>query len=149
MNNVNLQKPLAALAMMIAILVFGTAMTIPRQMASNKTAAEQDEADLLGTWTGESICQVKSSPCHDEKAIYRISKAKDAGKVTIDLGKIVNGEAETMGVLDFSYDPKTHTLLCEFPRGVWKFVVTGNKMEGTLTTTDGVLYRRISLKKNE
>lgn len=118
------------------------------QTAKNQEAS-QTEWQLLGVWTGDSICQVKSSPCHDEKAIYRISKSKEAGKLTIDLGKIVEGKAESMTVLDFTYDPIKHTLICEQKYGVWELVIRGDKMEGTLTTSDKVIYRRMSLKKEQ
>ncbi len=115
----------------------------------NKPPAAQAEAQLMGTWKGDSICQVKSSPCHDEQAIYLLSKSTAAGKVTIDLGKIVEGKPESMTVLDFTYDPAKHTLICEQKYGVWELHIKGDKMEGTLTTPDRVIYRRMSLKKAE
>jgi hypothetical protein len=92
---------------------------------------------------------VKNSPCHDEKAIYRISKAKAAGKVTIDLGEIADGKAETMVVLDFKYERKNKKLICAYKHGVWEFTVNGDQMTGTLTTPGKVVYRRVSLKKDQ
>lgn len=121
-----------------------TAITLLGHQPLSKAA--QDE--LLGDWTGDSICQVKGSPCHDEKAIYRISKAKEVGKVIIDAGKIVDGKPVSMGVLEFKYDKETGILLCEYERGVWRLTVKGNRMEGTLTLPDKTIYRRVSLKKS-
>jgi hypothetical protein len=114
---------------------------------TNKPKTAQEEAQLIGIWKGDSICQVKSSPCHDEKAIYEISKAKATGKLTIDLGKIVDGKPESMTVIDFTYDPIKHTLTCEQKYGIWELIIKGDKMEGTLTTPDQVIYRRMTLKK--
>ncbi|HKP73257.1 MAG TPA: hypothetical protein VJT82_10000 [Pyrinomonadaceae bacterium] len=109
-------------------------------------ASHREQSRVEGTWTGESICQVKSSPCHDEKAIYVVSKPDAAGKVTIDMGKIVEGKPETMGVLVFTYDRAAGTLVCDH-RGVWKLKVMGDEMKGTLTLHDGTLYRRMRLKR--
>ncbi len=127
----------------------GNAASTAEQDSTTKTELAQDESQLIGTWTGESICQVKNSPCHDEKAIYRILKAKDGGKVTIDLGKIVDGKAETMVVLDFKYVRKNKKLICAYKHGLWEFTVIGDQMTGTLTTPDKVVYRRVSLKKDQ
>jgi hypothetical protein len=110
-------------------------------------ANPQGAKQLYGEWTGESICQVKNSPCHDEKAIYRITPAQEKTKVTIDLGKIVNGQAESMIVHDFDYDQARQTLICAAQYGTWQFHLVNDKLEGTLTTPAGVLYRRISVKR--
>jgi hypothetical protein len=111
--------------------------------------SSQAEAEIIGTWKGDSICQVKSSPCNSEKAIYLVSKAKEAGKFTIDLGKIVNGQPESMTVVDFTYDAQKHTLICEQKYGTWALTIKGDKMEGTLTTPDKVIYRRMTLQKEK
>ncbi|NUO81454.1 hypothetical protein HUU05_15360 [candidate division KSB1 bacterium] len=103
----------------------------------------------MGRWIGDSICQVKNSPCHDEKAVYQIFKSQQGGKFTIDLGKVVNGEAESMVVLDFEYDVTAKTLACTYDHGTWEFTVSGNQMVGTLTTPDKVVYRRVHLQKDE
>lgn len=117
--------------------------------AADKAKGLPDETNLKGNWTGESICQVKNSPCHDEKVIYRITKPDSSGKLTVQMDKIVDGKAEMMGVLDCRYDQAVKTLVCKMPNGVWEFTVAGNQMKGTLTLTDKTLYRRISVKKDE
>lgn len=135
--------------MTFVVTMFGNTASPARQDSVKTTDLAPDELQLIGTWIGESICQVKNSPCHDEKAIYRISKAKEAGKVTIDLGKIVDGKAESMVVLDFKYEKKNKKLVCTYKHGVWEFTVNGDQMTGTLTTPDKVVYRRVSLKKDQ
>ena len=117
------------------------------------TTRSDDGSNLVGNWTGDSICVGPFPACHDEKVIYRIPKAPDeTGKVTITADKIVDGKPETMGVLDFKFDPENATLICEFTRGkthgLWEFKVKGDTMEGTLVVLpDKTLARRVKLKK--
>ena len=107
-------------------------------------AAQSRKADVIGTWEGESICTVRPSACHDEHVIYEIIEAgKDKLKMSAD--KVVNGERQSMGALDCSYDGKT--LNCPFAKGVWAFDVNGTKMTGTLKLTDGTLFRKVDVKK--
>jgi hypothetical protein len=115
----------------------------------NKTDVPKSELALFGNWTGTSLCQVKPSPCHDETVIYRITKAKEPGKVVLQMDKVVEGKAELMGVLDFTYDKETGALVGEMKNGVWDFKVKGNKIEGTLVLPDKTIYRKISVKKEE
>jgi len=63
------------------------------------------------------------------------------------LDKIVNGKPVTMGVMDCGYSAAKQSLTCKFPRGVMRFTVSDNKMEGTMTLPDGTLWRKIILKK--
>lgn len=76
-------KRLTAVVVALGVAMLGNAASSAGQNSAAKTDSASDESQLLGTWTGESICQVKNSPCHDEKAIYRVSKSSAAGKVTI------------------------------------------------------------------
>ncbi|HET6993820.1 MAG TPA: hypothetical protein VFI06_02505, partial [Chitinophagaceae bacterium] len=57
-----------------------------------------------GTWKGTSICQIKSSPCHDEIAVYHISKTGKEGIYSMIMNKVVNGVEEDMGVLEYTYN---------------------------------------------
>jgi hypothetical protein len=85
------------LAVIVAfgVAMLGNAASSAGRISGAKADSASDEWQLIGTWTGESICQVKNSPCHDEKAIYLVSKS----------------------------------------------------LEGTLTTPDKIVYRRVSLRK--
>ena len=106
-------------------------------------------ATLAGNWTGESICTIKDSPCHDEKVIYRVTEPNDAGDLKIQMDKIVNGAPEVMGTLDCKYDRTAATVTCLMERGTWKFNVKDDTMSGTLTLSDGRLYRRINVRKEK
>jgi hypothetical protein len=69
--------------------------------------------------------------------------------VPVDGGKLVNGKVVSMGVLNMDYDAENRTLTCKYPQGVWRLKVDGDTMTGTLTKPDGVVYRRVSLRKQE
>ena len=136
-------------AMAVVSIVLLTTLAL-----SSKSVPIDDGSNLVGNWTGESICTGAFPACHDEKVVYQIPKAPDhSGKVTITADKIVNGKSETMGILDFKYDGEKSTLVCEFTRGnthgLWEFTVKGNAMEGTLVVLPAkTLARRVKLKKD-
>jgi hypothetical protein len=67
---------------------------------------------------------------------------------SMKLDKMVNGKPVTMGTMECSYGAANQSLTCEFPRGVMRFTISGNKMEGTMTLSDGTLWRKLSLKKS-
>jgi hypothetical protein len=126
----------------VALAVLICASAVP---AGARAAADS----LSGDWSGTSICTANHDPCRDEKALYHLSGPNDRNLVKVVGSKIVDEREIVMGPpLDFSYDPERKTLVCESPAGVFRFTVDGTTMEGTLTLTSGVLYRRISLKKN-
>jgi hypothetical protein len=104
-------------------------------------------SDLVGDWTGTSLCQVKPSPCHDEDVIFRFSKPHD-DKITVQADKIVNGRSVTMGISEWTYD-STGTLTWRIPRGDWKLIVSDTTMDGTLIVPDNVVFRKIHLKKSK
>jgi len=105
---------------------------------------------LTGDWSGESVCVANHDPCRDEKALYHLKGPDERHFVTVIGSKIVDGREIVMGPpAGFAYDAAKGTLLLETERSVFRFVVTGDKLEGTLTLLpSGVLYRRISLKKD-
>jgi hypothetical protein len=139
-------------ALVIVASIFAVVLVLIH-FSANAVAVNDDGSTLVGTWAGESLCVGNRPACHDEKVIYRITKAPDdAGNVTITTDKIVNGKPETMGVLDFKYDGGKHTLTCDFTRGqthgVWELTVKEDTMEGTLIVLpDKTLARRVRLKK--
>lgn len=104
-------------------------------------------AGIAGTWTGDSICTIRDSPCHDEKVIYHISEPDKSGNLKIQADKVVNGQPEDMGTLDCSFNKETADLKCSMKNGNWEFKMSGNKLTGTLKLPDGRLYRTISVSK--
>jgi len=108
-----------------------------------------DDSAVLGDWRGESICVVRESACRDEDYLYHVAKLDERpGRFSIKLDKIVDGKPVTMGTMECAYNSVKQALTCEFPRGVMRFIVNANKMEGTMTLPDGSLWRKLSLKKS-
>jgi len=70
----------------------------------NCSARQAGKDNIEGIWKGTSLCQVKSSPCHDENVVYHISRATNGKTYTIQMNKIVNGAEEEMGASDAVYD---------------------------------------------
>jgi hypothetical protein len=101
-----------------------------------------------GKWRGRSICVIKDSPCHDEQVVYIVSKPDSAGNLKIQMDKVIDGNRKLMGTLNCSFDRAASTITCPMTDKEWKFVVSDKKMEGTLTLSDGRLYRTISVTKD-
>lgn len=106
-------------------------------------------AGLSGNWTGESVCTIKDSPCHDEHVIYRVEEPDADGKMKIQMDKVVKGKAELMGTVNCTFENTASTITCTIQSSVWRFTVNGDRMEGTLTREGGQIYRRISVKKDK
>jgi hypothetical protein len=128
------------------------AMVVPLTGAAQGTAASKSETtgteSPVGDWRGESICQVRPSACHDEDSLYHVTSIADKpGWFSMKGDRIVDGKPVTMGTMDCQYDEHRHSLECVFPRGVLRFTVKGNTMEGTMSLPDKTLWRKITLKR--
>ena len=99
---------------------------------------------FIGEWHGESVCVAKNTACHDETVVYRITEAKP-GYASVSADKVEDGKATNMGILEFRSE--ADDLICEYAQGVWRMKVEGGKIEGTLTRTDGTVFRRVKLHK--
>jgi hypothetical protein len=102
----------------------------------------------IGNWYGDSVCQIADSPCKTEKVVYRIIQM-DENKFAMQADKIINKRPEYMGTIEFQLDAATNTLTGKYRDDVWKFTLTGQDMEGTLTLGNGTLYRKIKVTKVE
>jgi len=101
-----------------------------------------------GIWKGTSMCQVKTSPCHDEIVVYHISKNNSGQSYQMQANKIVNGQEQDMGILIFTYDDKQKVFVSvnSEHKSRWEFKITGNVMKGTLVS-NGDLFRIVDVKK--
>jgi hypothetical protein len=102
----------------------------------------------VGDWRGSSLCQVRPSPCNDEVFVYHISALPGRNAYRMVMNKVVAGKEETMATLDASFDPASGNLRAtSYDRahrpGYWVLTVRGAYLSGTLTTSDGVIFRRI------
>ena len=141
---------LSLLAMMGTFIGLSVTMTCFGQNAGASAVA-----DLLGDWSGESICVNKDKfpACKDEVVLYHVtSKEGKADTVHITMDKIVNGAAEFMAEGDFVCDAPKHLLTSEFRNERVhlriEFTVASNVAEGTVVSLpDKTTVRRIKLKK--
>ena len=105
------------------------------------------DSSFFGIWKGESLCQIKNSPCHDEMVVYYISQPKKDHVIEIRANKIVNGMEEKMGIIQFRYDAKTEEIVSiSQPNSIWRFKRKQNTLEGTLYSNNA-LYRIIKVTK--
>jgi hypothetical protein len=105
---------------------------------------------LVGVWKGTSLCQVKTSSCHDENVVYHISKNSSGDLYQVDASKIIDGKEDDMGTLNFSFNAQQKILfLVDSVKNVkWEFKISGKEMHGTLISK-GILFRIIDLKKED
>ena len=136
-----MNSSVASHALFVALVVQFAAVSV------SVRAAAAEEA-LTGDWAGVSLCVANHDPCRDEKALYHLTGPNERNLVKIVASKIVAGREIVMGPpSDFQYDPEKKTLVLENQYGLFRFTVSGDKLEGTLTVPSGVLYRKISLKR--
>jgi hypothetical protein len=140
---------------LIRILVAATMAVAALTGAASQSDAGTSGApvSVIGTWTGESVCVGDRPACKNEVAVYRFEAvAGKPGVVTMLADKIINGQREPMGKLDFQYDEAKGTLSGEFTRGqthgLWQFQVSGDTMEGTLVILPARdLARRVKVRR--
>jgi hypothetical protein len=106
-----------------------------------------DVANLVGDWKGQSSVQPKNTRARDETVVWHLKKGNAPGKLLIRADKVVNGKAVNMGTLEFAYDQAQKLIVCRYEHGVWSLRVNGKSIEGTLTTPDETVIRRVSLEK--
>lgn len=121
------------------------------QEAVQQVGQHQDsQPQIAGVWRGNSVCMVKDSPCRDEMNVYSFAAvAGKPGTFSGTASKAVGAESFAMGTREFKYDAGNQTLESAMPAAVLRFVVDGDKMEGTLTLRDGSVYRRIHLVRGK
>jgi hypothetical protein len=117
------------------------------------TAAASPRDAFLGEWRGTSTCtDRKVAPaCKDEVVVYRVTPAR-GDTAHLAAYKIVEGEEQPMGELDFSRNARTGEWTSEFrtPRvhAVWSFRVADTLMTGTLVDVPtGAIVRRVRVTR--
>jgi hypothetical protein len=102
-----------------------------------------DPISAVGTWRGHSLCTVKPSACHDEVIVYHFARGPRADALVLTANKIVGGEEGTMGVLDCTVGEGGRGITCPIEKGVFRYRIEGRTLTGTLTLTNGQVFRRI------
>ncbi|SRR5712691_6096819 len=139
----------AAFGICLAAALVPGVLAMPQNPAANGSGGGE-EARLVGTWRGDSLCVEKGTTCHDEVAVYRIADLPGKpGYLLVSGGKVVDGKEIVMGTGEWRYDSGKRTLSVELPRGVITLKANGDKLEGTFTLPDKTVLRRITLKRAE
>jgi hypothetical protein len=104
----------------------------------------------VGTWRGESKCVTNAPACHDEQVVYYITAIADrSDALSVRADKIVDGKAITMGTGPWTWDSKRQTLTMEWRGQFWQVTMHGDRMDGTLTTAEKVVFRRMLLNRDQ
>lgn len=118
----------------------GRAAMASAAAADSAPAPAGSAAELLGVWRGTSLCtdRVLAPSCHDEQVIYTFvaAPADSAAPVRLEADKVVGGERQRMGEMDFVYRQATGRWESEFQNaryhGLWSFEVRGRTIAGEL-----------------
>src|SRR5262249_51194951 len=130
------------------ILLLAAAGMAAMSLSAHAGKANADEQALVGDWRGDSICVVRPSACHDEKALYHVKKTGNApNQYSIDADKIVDGKPEYMGTLECTYAPEKHALACSARNLVLNLTLEGNNLNGPMSLHDATLWRNITLRR--
>ncbi len=134
--------------MMALLLLMSSILTLsPNAAHSSSTIGE--EPLFTGVWKGDSLCQIKDSPCHDEASVYYVSKGAEPNSFLMKMNKIVQGKEETMGTVSCTSDSNTGSLVCRLNSlSTWTWHLNNNAIDGEMNYR-GQIYRKIHLIRAE
>ena len=125
-------------------VLFGMALACTVGAGAQRLA---EPKSVIGTWKGDSTCQIKESPCHDEVSVYRIHKGKGSDDFVIELNKVVDGQEVLFGTIDCPTGRASGTTLCRTNGDtLWGWKLEGDVLSGRLLYK-GALYRLIHLER--
>src|SRR4051794_32140198 len=135
------------MSMRIGGLLQALLLSLPASLAAQSVAGPP-----IGTWEGESVCQVPK-PCTTEHVVYEIREGP-AGQLTLAADKVVNGERLPMGELPCTWAAAEKKLSCPMENvripGDWIFVLSGDTLTGAATTrADHRLFRKINVQRRK
>jgi hypothetical protein len=133
-----------------AVLAFAA---LPSFGFASAEAGEQLAPD--GVWRGTSTCtdRVAAPACHDEVVVYEFTAGAKAGTVHWKADKVVDGQRQTMGEMDLSYDTGDACWRAEFSsarvHSVWCLTVDGMHITGTARLLPGKqTVRKVDVRKD-
>jgi hypothetical protein len=102
---------------------------------------------IAGIWRGQSSCEQKESACRDERRLPGLAASGPARLILGERGQDCRWQGRQHGTLEFRYIAAQRALVCEYAQGIWRLSVDGTKPEGTLIRPDGIVFRRVALRK--
>jgi hypothetical protein len=116
----------------------------------NNQSSSAESRPPVGIWRGESVCATSAPSCHDEKVVYYIEAVPGKpDRVFIRAEKIVNQTAITMGSGLWQYNAAKHTISWDSAERLWLLNINGRRIDGTLTERGGVVFRRMTLSRDD
>jgi hypothetical protein len=107
------------------------------------------DASFAGIWKGDSACQMKDSPCHDEASVYYVSKGAEPNSFQMKMDKMVDGKEEPMGTVNCKAGSDSGSYVCRLNElATWKWRLDKDVLDGSLEYR-GQLYRKIHLIRAE
>src|SRR6266851_2412567 len=104
--------------MALLLLIFSILALSPKAPYSSSTAGE--DPSFTGVWKGDSVCQIKDSPCHDEASVYYVSKGLEPNSFQMKMNKMVQDKEVAMGTVNCITDSNSGSYVCRlnpFQRG--------------------------------
>src|SRR5260370_25514680 len=133
--------------MALLLLIFSILALSPKAPYSSSTAGE--DASFVGVWKGDSVCQIKDSPCHDEASVYYVSKGTEPNGFQMKMNKMVDGKEVTMGTVNCKAGANSGSYVCRLnDLSTWTWRLDKDVLDGELQYR-GKLYRKIHLIRAE
>jgi len=131
--------------MIVLIMIFSILPLSQKTFYSLVTGGA--EASFLGIWKGDSVCQIKDSPCHDEVSVYYVSKSAEPNSFQMKMNKMVDSKEETMGTVNCRPAPENGSYVCRLNElATWTWRLDKDVLDGILEYR-GQLYRKIHLTR--
>lgn len=132
--------------MIVLLMIFSILPFSQNDFYSSVTAGA--EASFPGVWKGDSVCQIKDSPCHDEASVYYVSKGAEPNSFQMKMNKMVAGKEETMGTVNCKASDNGSYVCRLNELATWTWRLDKDVLDGSLEYR-GQLYRKIHLIRAE
>ena len=104
---------------------------------------------FTGVWKGDSVCQIKETPSHDEVSVYYVSKSTELNGFQLKMNKIVEGKEQTLGTVNCKADSGRASYVCRLnDLSIWTWRLNKGALDGEMQYR-GQLYRKIHLIRAE
>ena len=127
------------------VILSRTFIAVTSCLLASAALAQSPQAapNPIGVWRGTSLCLVHPSACNDERVVYRITRMRAPDSLSLDAQKIVNGQAQDMGILACRVTTSGAQVTCTIPHGTWRFSIRGDSLVGELRQPDGTKFRDV------
>jgi hypothetical protein len=119
-------------------------------VAAHPAPRTQPASEWLGRWAGESACAGAHPACRAEHVVYRIDAA-GAGALSVRGARVAGSDTVDMGDLACRVGAGRAAgraeATCRVSVGVWRFWITHDRLEGSLTLADTTVARHVVARR--